>query len=75
MKNAHTVAAGDFKARCLRLLDRVARTREPIVVTKRGRPVARVVPIDDPGARPLRGSLRFEGDVVAPLGDVWEADR
>ena len=49
------VAAGEFKARCLRLLDEVAEERVELVVTKRGRPVARVVPLDD--AADLRGSV------------------
>lgn len=44
---ARTVAAGAFKQGCLAILDDVARTHQPVVVTKRGRPVARVVPIED----------------------------
>ncbi len=39
------IAAGEFKAKCLHILDEVSRTREPVTVTKRGKPVARVVPV------------------------------
>ena len=52
-----TIAAGEFKARCLALLDRVAATGEALVVTKRGRPVARVVPARAPNPPSLRGSV------------------
>lgn len=51
------IPAGEFKQRCLALLDRVAETGMPIVVTKRGRPVARVVPIQVP-VETLHGSVR-----------------
>jgi prevent-host-death family protein len=66
-----TVAAGRFKAECLSLLDDVAATGRPLVVTKRGRPVARVVPVArlKPGA--LKGVVRFVGDIVAPLDVEW----
>jgi len=67
-----TVPAGEFKARCLALLDRVAETGEELVVTKRGKPVARLVPVEPP--RPLRGSVLWEGDLVSPVGAEWAAE-
>jgi prevent-host-death family protein len=74
-----TIAAGEFKAKCLRLLDEVARQRAPLVITKRGKPVAKLVPIDD--AKPLtlygrmKGTARILGDIVGPLDDVeWSGD-
>jgi len=70
-----TIAAAAFKARCLALLDEVGATREALVVTKRGRPVARLVPNEAPARRPLRGSVRIRGDIVAPLGETWGAQR
>jgi prevent-host-death family protein len=70
-----TVAAADFKARCLALLDRVAETGEPIVVTKRGRPVARVVPARSEKAGSLRSSVTVHGDIVAPILGDWDLDR
>ncbi len=71
-----TVSAADFKARCLALLDEVRETSETLVVTKRGKPVAKVVAIEDETrGRPLRGSVRVKGDVVAPIGEPWDAMR
>ena len=76
-----TVPAGQFKQTCLRLLDEVRATGEPIVVTKRGVPVAQLAPLPaDPrgdwlGA--LRGTARASDDLVAPAADEdeWEALR
>ncbi len=70
-----TISASAFKARCLALLDRVAETGEAVVVTKRGRPVARVVPARRAAATSLRGSVTVRGDIVAPILDEWNLDR
>ena len=70
-----SIPAGEFKQRCLALLDRVAETGMPVVVTKRGRPVARVVPIDPP-SNSLRGSLRVvteDEEELYSTGETWEA--
>lgn len=71
----NSVAAGEFKAKCLQLLDKVEATREPIVVTKFGRPVAKLIPM--PPAVKLRGALKgsvlYEGDIISPLENEWEA--
>jgi antitoxin (DNA-binding transcriptional repressor) of toxin-antitoxin stability system len=70
-----TMAAGKFKDMCLKTLDEVARTKSTIVITKRGRPVAQLVPCGPaPGTRGLAGSvLREVGD---PFGanETWDAD-
>ena len=70
------IAAGKFKNVCLRLLDDVARTRTPIVITKRGRPVAQLAPIPPSGTRPtLKGSVLMERGSPYETGEVWDADR
>ena len=73
------IAAGLFKAQCLKLMDRVAEKHETITVTKRGKAVARLVPVEPVPARPLFGYLRgkgkITGDIVAPTGETWEAQR
>lgn len=69
------IAAGVFKARCLRLLDEVAETGQEIVVTKRGKAVARLVPLAPKVRKSLRGSVLKQGDLVGPTGDAWDADR
>ena len=70
-----TIPAGRFKAECLALLDRVAETGEAVVVTKRGRPVAEVVPVRARSPRPLRGSVTMHGDIVAPILGDWDVER
>jgi prevent-host-death family protein len=64
------IPAGDFKARCLQLMERVRTTRTEVVITKRGRPIAKLVPIED---EPLlvfdcmKGTAAIVGDLVAPV--------
>jgi prevent-host-death family protein len=70
-----TMTATAFKARCLSVLDEVESTRRPVVVSKRGRPVARIVPAQDSDSSDLRGSVIWAGDLVSPVGDDWEADQ
>lgn len=70
------VPAGEFKAKCLAILDEVSATRRSVVITKRGKPVARLVPVEAPDAfASLRGSVLDETDVVSPLHDAWGTDR
>lgn len=70
-----TMAAGTFKDVRLKTLDEVARTRSTIVITNRGRAVARVMPRDPaPTERSLTGSvLREDGDPFG-TGERWDAD-
>jgi|GEM_PF-1024229 len=70
-----TVPAGEFKAHCLALIDNVARTRQPLIVTKRGKPVAKVVPTDSHTPRKLLGSVKFHGNIVDPILDEWEIEQ
>jgi prevent-host-death family protein len=70
-----TVPAARFKAECLALLDWVARTGESLVVTKRGRPVAKVVPLQAANPTTLRSSVTFHRDVVGPILGAWEMDK
>ncbi|CAN5878058.1 type II toxin-antitoxin system Phd/YefM family antitoxin [soil metagenome] len=69
------IQAGQFKARCLALLDEVAATGAEYVVTKRGKPVARLVPLEGSGLPDLAGSVRYanEADLLAPVPAAWEA--
>ena len=72
------VAAAEFKANCLRLMDEVARQRRPIIIPKRGKPVAKLVPVGtetiDLFGR-MAGSIKICGDIVNPIEDVgWTGD-
>ena len=65
-----TIAAGVFKARCLAIMEEVRARREPVVITKRGQPVVKLVPMtrgQDDIFGFYRGRLKITGDVVAPL--------
>ncbi|MFH1038373.1 MAG: type II toxin-antitoxin system Phd/YefM family antitoxin, partial [PVC group bacterium] len=71
-----TLAITDFKAHALQILGQVAKTRESVVVTKRGKPLAEVVPFSarKPAPGKLSEALVFEKDIVSPLGaDMWDA--
>lgn len=75
---AMTVSAAEFKTHCLQLMDRVQQERSEVVVTKYGRPVAKLVPYE-PGEAVspfgfLRGTVTYLGDIVSPTGEVWDAD-
>ena len=71
-----TDAAGKFKDICLQTLDEVAATRRPVVITKRGRPVAKLVPIaPTTRARALAGSVVAESGDPFSTGEAWDADR
>ncbi len=69
------IPAGKFKATCLALLDRVRTTGEEFVITKRGVPVAKLVPVEPADEADLAGSVLHEEDLVAPLDEEWEAAR
>lgn len=69
------IPAGEFKAKCLALLDEVAETGRSVVVTKRGRPVARVSPVKASPPRPLLGSVLKERDLMTPIQERWNEDR
>jgi prevent-host-death family protein len=69
------IPAGEFKARCLTLMEDVRSTREPLIVTKRGKPVVKLVPADDDKddfIGRLEGVFRVVGDIESPI-DGWES--
>lgn len=68
------VAATEFKARCLELMDRVAERRETYVITKRGRPVAKLVPADPPLPVAILGCMAGQMEIVGDVGKpLWTA--
>ncbi|MBI3466361.1 MAG: type II toxin-antitoxin system Phd/YefM family antitoxin [Planctomycetes bacterium] len=71
--NTREIPAGQFKAKCLALLDEVAQRGETLVITKRGKAVAKVVPVKPPKRRSLRGSVLYEGDLISPIDATWDA--
>jgi len=65
------MGAADFKAHCLQVMEKVRRTRQEVVITKRGVPVAKLVPADPPKKKDIfgcmRGTVEIVGDIEAPL--------
>jgi prevent-host-death family protein len=70
------IQASTFKARCLALLDEVAEHRSTVLVTKHGRPVARLVPVDSPPD--LAGSVTLvveDDEAYFSTAEPWDVDR
>jgi prevent-host-death family protein len=76
-ETTHRITAAEFKTNCLRLMDEVAKRRIPLVITKRGKPVAKLVPVEE---EPIdlfgymAGTATIHGDIVGPLDIEWGAD-
>jgi prevent-host-death family protein len=69
------IGAGAFKSQCLQLLDSVARTHAPLIITKRGKAVAKLVPIEASSELfgVMAGSVLHQGDILSPLDVQWNA--
>lgn len=76
-KSAAPIPATEFKAKCLAILDTVQRKRTTVVISKHGKPVAKLVPMDSDPVPSLYGSMkgtgREIGDIVSPIEDEWDA--
>ncbi len=70
------VPAGEFKAKCLALFDEVETRGRSFVITKRGRPVARVVPLPSEAKtlEALKGTLLYEDDLLEPVEVDWDVN-
>lgn len=67
-----TIAAGEFKAKCLQIMDEVQSGREPVVITKRGRAVAKLVPMDS-SPKSLLGYMKGRMEIVGDLSESpWD---
>ncbi len=70
-----TMAAGEFKAKCLKVMDQIQARRETVIITKRGKPVAKLIPIEegqDPIFGFLKGRGKITGDIVGPILSLEE---
>lgn len=76
-KKTKQIPAGEFKAKCLKLMDEVQASKLPLVVTKHGRPVVTIMPFEEKRPFPfgyMKGQISIKGDIVAPTGEVWNAE-
>ena len=73
-----TMGISQFKIHALQILDGISKSQESMIITKRGKPIVRIIPYRGAEAQPKPGKLShylvFEDDIVTPLGeDIWEA--
>jgi prevent-host-death family protein len=71
------IKAGQFKAECLKIMDRVKRTRRRITITKRNVPIAQLVPLEKGALKAygkMKGSIHIIGEIIHPIDEVWNAD-
>ncbi len=71
-----TMAITDFKTHALKVLNGITENKESVIITKRGKPVAEVIPYREkkPFAGMLSSALVHEGDIISPLGEqMWDA--
>jgi len=77
-QTTHILQAGKFKAQCLQLMDEVKEKHISITITKHGKPVAKLVPIEEDEKDSfgcLKGTVTILGDIVAPIDVEWEASK
>jgi prevent-host-death family protein len=75
-----TMSTGEFKTHCLRIMEEVHRRREAVIITKRGSPIAKLVPMDKPNHDVfgcMAGTAAIIGDIEAPVvpARAWKASR
>ena len=72
VKKLRSIPAGEFKAKALAILDEIADTGETIVITKRGKPVAQIMPASPEAVVNLRGTIIREVDILSPVLPPWD---
>jgi prevent-host-death family protein len=79
MTKPREITASDFKSHCSREIEEVSKRRKPLVITKRGKPVAMLVPVEEGEPETLfgfaRGYVKIHGDILEPIHVEWEAQR
>jgi len=72
------IAASEFKAKCLKIMDHVNYSHEEVIVTKHGKPVVRIVSVSQPPSASLFGymknSVNIVGDIIKPIDEAWDVD-
>jgi len=72
----NSIPAGQFKTHCLELMDQVQKKKNTIIITKRGKPVAKLIPIDEEKIKLfgfLKGNLIEQGNIIDSIDTEWEA--
>jgi prevent-host-death family protein len=77
LRKSGPIAAAEAKTHLLRLIEEVSRDRVPVTISKRGKALVQLVPLDEaPGGDPfgcMKGTVKILGDIIGPEPDRWEA--
>ena len=72
------MTAIEFKSKCLELMDSIKDNHEIVVITKDGKPVAKLIPVDEKPKSSLfgfmKGSVKINGDIISPINVKWNAE-
>lgn len=77
-KKIPPIAASEFKTKCFQLLDQVNDTRVPIIITKHGVPIAKLVPIEEESVRLFglqQNSVVIKGNIISPIEEDWDINK
>ena len=73
------IAAGKFKSQCLKIMDDVQKNHREVLITKYGKPVAKLIGVSGQSKNPLfgllKGSVVVKGDIVSSLGEHWDVEK
>ncbi len=72
------ISAGEFKAKCLKLMDLAEQKHETVIITKRGIPVAKLVPFETTQINLvgfMQNSVTVKGNIIEPLDETWDAEK
>ncbi len=79
MTKHNEISASDFKSHCSQVIEEVSKRRKPVVITKRGKPVAMLVPVQKKESKTLfgfaQGFVKLHGDILEPIDVEWDAQR
>ena len=70
------IQAGKFKAECLKIMDDVQAKKYSIIITKRNKPIAKLVPLEEENNSlfgKMKGTAHVKGDLIQPIGEEWDA--
>jgi prevent-host-death family protein len=70
-----SLTVSKFKATCLAVVEKVAKSKKPVIITKRGKPIAELIPYEaEAEPTPLKDTVAFMGDLISPVStEDWEA--
>lgn len=78
MKSIQNIPAGEFKAKCLKLMQEVTETHRPLIITKHGKPLVQIIPLDDAAPKSyfgcMKGTVQIKEDITKPLDIEWDVN-